>query len=505
MSTDPNIPHREITYKIISAAMRVHSRLGPGLREKHYQKALTAEMISANLSVAEEYHLEIYDGETWMGRLYLDHFVEECVVVEIKAFSHEVTKDEKAQVISYLAATGSQVGLLLNFGRKKLEHKRILLPKSLAGWQDRIQRFLWQPKGQRILPKRERQEQEPESAFPIPMRCQLAIDTTLPSLPLTAIPAQVRSAEAMGFDAVWATETQHDPFLPGPLIAEHTEKLNFGTAVAIGFARSPATLAYTAWDLAQASGGRFILGLGTQVKGHIERRFGMEWPASAVGKLREQIQAIRAFWNTWQTGERLNFRGEYYKLTLMTPFFDPGPIDHPEIPIYIAGVNTGLARLAGEVADGFHVHPLNSARYLREILLPAIETGARKNNRTLDDITVSTTAFVVTSPEEKNVVRMQIAFYASTPSYRRVFALHGWESIAEKLSGYAVRKQWDAMGGLITDEILSTFAVFAEPDEVASALLERYQGLTNRLTLYTPFIPGERDAFWRKLIATLTS
>ncbi len=326
------------------------------------------------------------------------------------------------------------------------------------------------------------------------------LDTVLPPSPLKRVPDYARAAEGMGFDALWTTETQHDPFLPGALIAEHTQSLRFGTAVAIGFARSPATLAYTAWDLAQASSGRFILGLGTQVRGHIERRFGMTWPASAVGKLREQVEAIRAFWHSWQSGERLNYRGEYYRLTLMTPFFNPGPIDHPHIPIYIAGVNTGLARLAGEIADGFHFHPLHSPRYLREVLIPAIERGCQQAQRPLDAVTRSITAFVVTSPEEKNFVRMQIAFYASTPSYRRVFAHHGWEEIAEKLSGYAIRKQWGEMGELITDDILETFAVVAPPDDAPAALKERYQGLAHRLTLYTPFVPGERDEFWRQVV-----
>src|SRR5512139_1360566 len=159
------------------------------------------------------------------------------------------------------------------------------------------------------------------------------IDATMPPVPLKATAAIAQAAEALGFDALWTNETIHDPFLPGAIIAEHTEKLEFGTAVAIAFARSPATLAYTAWDLAQASNGRFILGLGTQVKAHIERRFGMPWPESVVGKLRDQIQAIRAFWNTWQTNQPFNFRGEYYKLNLMSPFFNPGPIKYPDIPI----------------------------------------------------------------------------------------------------------------------------------------------------------------------------
>ena len=329
----------------------------------------------------------------------------------------------------------------------------------------------------------------------------MLIDTSLPPTHLTSVPESARAAEALGFDALWTTETQHDPFLPGPLISEYTEKLHFGTAVAIGFARSPATLAYTAWDLAQASGGRFILGLGTQVKGHIERRFGMPWPDSVVGKLREQIGAIRAFWNTWQTGERLKFRGEYYKLSLMSPFFNPGPIDHPEIPIYIAGVNTGLARLAGETADGFHVHPLNSSRYLQEVLIPAIEQGTKKTHRSLEDVTISVTAMAATTPEEENFTRMQIAFYASTPSYRRVFAHHGWEGIAEELSGHAARQEWGEMGSLINDEILNTFAVVADAKDLPAALKKRYVGLADRLTLYTPFVPGERDEFWRTLIS----
>jgi probable F420-dependent oxidoreductase len=273
--------------------------------------------------------------------------------------------------------------------------------------------------------------------------------------------------------------------------------------VAIGFARSPATLAYTAWDLAQASEGRFILGLGTQVKAHIERRFGMPWPDSVVGKLREQIGAIRALWQTWQTGERLNFRQEYYKLTLMTPFFNPGPIEYPNIPIYIAGVNTGLARLAGEVADGFHVHPLHSPRYLQEVILPAINEGTHKSRRSRANVTVSVTAFVATNPEEKNFARMQIAFYASTPSYRRVFAIHGWEAIAEKLSKHAARQEWGEMGELIDDEILATFAVVAAPRELAATLKERYQFLADRLTLYIPFTPGERHDFWKNLIAEI--
>src|SRR5512141_349774 len=217
----------------------------------------------------------------------------------------------------------------------------------------------------------------------------MKLDAGLPSMPLKDVAAVAEAAEAIGFDALWTSETQHDPFLPCALIAEHTQKLNFGTAIAVSFARSPANLAYQAWDLAAQSHGRFMLGLGTQVKAHIERRFGMQWPDSVTGKLREQILAVRAFWEAWQNGTKLNFRGEHYKLTLMSPFFNPGPIEHPNIPIYIAGVNEGLAKLAGELCDGFHAHPFHSPRYLREVILPAIEKGLHKAGRSREDIALS--------------------------------------------------------------------------------------------------------------------
>ncbi len=328
----------------------------------------------------------------------------------------------------------------------------------------------------------------------------LLIDASLAPTSLKAIPQTARAAEELGFDTLWISETQHDPFLPGALISEHSEYLNFGTAVAIAFARSPAILAYTAWDLAQFSEGRFILGLGTQVKAHIQRRFGMSWPDSVVGKLREQVNAIKAFWYTWQSGETLNFRGEHYKLTLMSPFFNPGPIKHPDIPIYIAGVNTGLARLAGEISDGFLVHPFHSKRYLNDVLLPAIYGGAQKKGRRREDIKVSVTVFTVTSPEEKEFAKGQISFYASTPSYRPVLALHGLDDLAEQLTALARRGKWSEMSTLINDDILSEFAIICRPEDLAAALMDRYHKLADRITLYQPFIPGLNDNFWNNFL-----
>lgn len=328
----------------------------------------------------------------------------------------------------------------------------------------------------------------------------MLIDATLPPVSLREVPSIAGAAERMGFDALWSAETLHDPFLPGALIARETSRLKFGTAIAVAFARSPATLAYTAWDLAQASGGRFILGLGTQVKGHIERRFGMPWPESPVKKLREQVSVLRALWQTWQTGEPLNLRGEYYKITLMSPFFNPGPIDHPDIPIYIAGVNTGLASLAGEAADGFVVHPFHSPDYLKEVIIPALVAGARKAGKTRADRTVFVTAFAATQPEEREFSRQQIAFYASTPSYRPVMALHGWEDVAEQLSSLASRRLWAEMPALISDQMLEVFVTLASPPDLPAALKERYQGLADRLALYIPFIPGERDRYWETFL-----
>lgn len=327
----------------------------------------------------------------------------------------------------------------------------------------------------------------------------MKFDAGLPIVGLKDVPAVAKAAEEIGFDALWTQETQHDPFLPCALIAEHTAALRAGTAIAVSFARSPANIAYTAWDLAAQSDGRFMLGLGTQVKAHIERRFGQVWPESPVKKLREQIEVIRAFWECWQNGTKLNYRGEYYKITLMSPFFNGGQIAHPDIPIYIAGVNTGLAKLAGEICQGFHAHPFHSLKYLKEVILPAIEEGMAKEGRKKEDVSVSVTTFVATTPEEMGFARAQISFYASTPSYRPVMELHGWADVAERLSVHATKGEWTEMPGLITDEMLNEFAVVAKENHVVDELKKRYNGIADRLTLYTPFVPGEKDEWWRGL------
>ncbi len=331
----------------------------------------------------------------------------------------------------------------------------------------------------------------------------MKFDAALPLTDLKNIPALAKAAEGIGFDALWTQETQHDPFLPCALIAEHTARMQFGTAIAVSFARSPATLAYTAWDLAAQSNGRFILGLGTQVKAHIERRFGMQWPDSVAGKLREQVQVIRAFWDYWQNGVKLNFRGEYYKITLMSPFFTPPPLPSNEIkiPIYTAGVNRRLAQLAGEVCDGFHVHPFHTPRYLKEVILSGIKDGTNKAGRKKEDLSVTVTAFTASSPKEIEFARQQIAFYASTPSYRGVMSLHGWDAAAEKLSAHAARGEWTEMPALITDDMLNEFCSITNEENLADELKERYTGIADRLALYRPFVPGERDEWWRDIVS----
>jgi probable F420-dependent oxidoreductase len=287
------------------------------------------------------------------------------------------------------------------------------------------------------------------------------------------------------------------------LAAEHTSRLALGTAVAIAFARSPTVVAHTAWDLAELSGGRFRLGLGTQVKAHIERRFGMTWDAP-VARLREYLQAIRAVWDSWQNGTRLNYRGEYYKLTLMMPFFSPGPIRHARIPIFIAGVNPPLCRLAGEAADGFHVHPYHTVRYLTEVVLPAIGQGAAKAGREVKAIELSSAAFAVlgeTESEraaEREVMRGQIAFYASTPSYRGVLDTHGWGETGAALSGLAAKGRWDEMPKQVGDEMLAAFVIEGTWADVGHKLRERYAGLLDRVGLYRPFTGSQVDQ-WQQV------
>jgi probable F420-dependent oxidoreductase len=279
----------------------------------------------------------------------------------------------------------------------------------------------------------------------------MKFDVVISSESLREAGTTASRAEEIGFDAVWSAETAHDPFLPLAAAALATTRIGLGTSVAIAFPRSPTVMAHTAFDLARESRGRFVLGLGTQVKAHIERRFGMAWDAP-VERLRDYIGAVRAVWQSWQMGERLRYESDHYTLKLMTPFFSPRALPDPSWlpPIFIAGVNHGLCRLAGEVCDGFHVHPFHTPRYLHEAVLPWIEEGLSASGRSRGDLQVSTSIFVITGTgQERDAmredVRKQIAFYASTPTYRTLLSMHGWDTEGEALSALARRRRWDEM------------------------------------------------------------
>ena len=329
----------------------------------------------------------------------------------------------------------------------------------------------------------------------------MKIDAVLGNLGLGEVPPAARMAEQLGFDAVWTQETSHDPFLPHALIAEHTSKLASGTSIAVAFSRSPMNLAYTAWDLAAQSEGRFMLGLGTQVKAHIERRFGMPWPASPVTKIREMVLAIRAIWDSWQNGSKLNFRGEIYRLGLMTPFFTPLPLACQPPPILIAGVNAGLARCSGEVADGFLVHPFHTPSSLKEITLPAVTEGLKKSGRSKVGFEVALTVFAAQTEHEIEQARQQIAFYASTPNYRTVLEQAGYANIADALSGLARHGKWEEMAGSIPDSLLEQVCVIgSNPTDIAEKVVSRYKGAADRIALYRPLGQGSEPNFWHEFI-----
>jgi probable F420-dependent oxidoreductase len=302
------------------------------------------------------------------------------------------------------------------------------------------------------------------------------------------IDAQVAQARRAGLDGVWTTETSRDPFLPLLLATQRAPELTVGTAVAVAFARNPMTLAATANDLHAMSGGRFVLGLGSQVSAHVTRRFSMPWSAPAA-RMREFVLALRAIWTSWQTGERLHFTGEFYTHTLMPPLFRPEPNPHGTPPVLVAAVGPLMTRVAAEVADGLLVHSLTSQRYLREVTLPQV----RQHRGDARPFTVGYPGLVATGADEQGLtaaiakVREQIAFYAATPAYRAVLDLHGWGDLHTELHRLSRRGDWQTMTGLVDDTVLTTFAVVGEPAEAGAEIARRYAGLVDRFTLYTPY------------------
>jgi probable F420-dependent oxidoreductase len=309
---------------------------------------------------------------------------------------------------------------------------------------------------------------------------------------LRAAASQSQKAEDAGYDAVWSAETSHDPFLPLAIAAEHTERIQLGTGIAVAFGRSPMTTANVSWDLNTYSQGRFLLGLGSQIRPHIEKRYSMPWSHPAP-RMREFISAMRAIWDCWQNGTKLDFRGDFYTHTLMTPFFHPGANAFGAPKVFLAAVGEGMTRVAGEVADGMLVHGFTTERYLREVTLPTVESGLTASGRTRADFQLSYPAFVVTGDTEEQIAaadagtRKQIAFYGSTPAYRPVLELHGWGDLQTELNALSKQGEWDEMGRRITDDILDAFAVKGTPEQIPGLLQQRFGDLVDRISLYMPY------------------
>lgn len=312
--------------------------------------------------------------------------------------------------------------------------------------------------------------------------------------------------EGIGYDGAFSFEAKHDPFLPLAVAAEHTRRLRLGTGVAIAFARNPMTLANLGYDLQSISGGRFVLGLGSQVKPHIEKRFSSVW-SDPARRMRETVLAIKAIWDCWEGRSELNFRGEFYTHTLMIPAFDPGPNPHGPPAIITGGFGPRMTAVAGEVADGFIAHPFNSRRSLLEITLPALEQGLAMSGRRRADIEVICATLVVTADTEeafaaaKLAARKQLAFYGSTPAYRSTLACHGWGGVHEELNRLSKAGRWDDMTALIDEGILSEIAVVGEMHEIAGKLRTRLEGIADGLSLTHNRCPD--PGHWERVVRDL--
>jgi probable F420-dependent oxidoreductase len=315
-------------------------------------------------------------------------------------------------------------------------------------------------------------------------------------------------AETQGYDGYWVPEVQTDALIGCAAAAARTERIGLATGITVAFARNPMTVAQSANDLQILTGGRFTLGLGSQIKPHITRRFSMPWSHPAP-RMREFILAVRAIWEAWQTGGRLNFEGDFYTHTLMTPFFSAGPNPHGVPPILLAGVGPKMTETAGEVADGFISHGFQTERYLREVTLPALSHGRERAGRTLEDFIISLPVFAVAADTEEQLerglamVRGQIGFYGSTPAYRPVLELHGWGQLQDDLNAITKQALWARLPELIPEEVIDAFSVVGTPEQVVDELHRRYAGIVSRITLSLPdeIDPDRRAALFEQLRA----
>ncbi len=337
----------------------------------------------------------------------------------------------------------------------------------------------------------------------------MRIETGFIGRTIAEIKEAAQHVEALGFDGLITPETGHDPFFPLLIAAEHTQRIALGTSVAIAFPRSPFVTAQIAWDLQHFSGGRFQLGLGTQVKGHNERRYSTPWVGPPGPRLREYILCLRAIFDTFQNNTPPRFQGKYYQFTLINPFFNPGPIEHPHVPIYISAVGPYMCRLAGELCDGVRLHGFNTLKYTQEVVLPNLEAGAKKAGRSLKDIDIVGGGFIITgrNREElerlKQATRNQVAFYGSTRTYHGVLEAHGWGEIGMRLHQLSLEGKWQEMASLITDDILREFAVIGAPDEIAPQIKERWGGIVTTVSLAFPGRMGLDDEVVRTLVRSI--
>ena len=335
----------------------------------------------------------------------------------------------------------------------------------------------------------------------------MKVDTAL-TLELSKVPEAARRAEALGYDGVFTPETGHDPFLAHALAAEHTTTLELGTAVAIAFPRSPMATAQIAWDLSKQSNGRFTVGLGTQVKGHIVRRYGMDWTPPGP-RLREYILMMRAIWDSWQNGTRPSFEGKSYRYTLTSPFFNPGPIEHPNVPVHISAINPYNCRLVGELCDGIKLHGFNTPKYFNEVIRPNIEKGAKKAGRDPKDIEICGLGFVITGPDQEAVekamapVRQQIAFYGSTRTYKPVLDIEGWGDLNQELFSLSLEGKWQDMATRITDDMLEEFAIIGTYDEIVKKIKEKSAGIIDRLSFAIPVHTPDDEERLKSMIKEL--
>jgi probable F420-dependent oxidoreductase len=297
--------------------------------------------------------------------------------------------------------------------------------------------------------------------------------------------------ERLGYDGCWTAEINHDPFLPLTLAAEHTDTIELGTSIAVAFARNPMTVANIGWDLQEYSGGRLNLGLGSQIKPHIEKRFSMPW-SRPVARMREFVEATREIWTCWRDDSKLSFEGDFYTHKLMTPMFMPERHEHPFPKVFIAAVGEAMTEMAGEVADGLLAHGFTTKRYFEEVTTPALRRGLQRSGRQRDDFQVSSPVFLVTGQDESELnaasvgTRKQIAFYGSTPAYKKVLDLHGWGQLHDELHRLSLHGDWDGMGALIDDEVLEAFAVVAPIDKIANKIRERCDGVIDRVLVGFP-------------------